>query len=93
MDSITQAALGATIAQAGFSTRLGRRALLFGAVAATLPDLDVVVRAAGQWAVVEHHRGATHSLPVLALATGLLAAILPGSRAVKMNASEAVRYE
>jgi inner membrane protein len=73
MDSITQAALGATIAQAGFSTRLGRRALLFGAVAATLPDLDVVVRAAGQWAVVEHHRGATHSLPVLALATPLLA--------------------
>ncbi len=32
-------------------------------------------------------------VPVLALATGLLAAILPGSRAVKMNASEAIRYE
>ena len=32
-------------------------------------------------------------VPVLALATGLLAAILPGSRAVKMNAGEAIRYE
>ena len=32
-------------------------------------------------------------VPVLALATGLLAAILPGSKAVKMNPSEAVRYE
>lgn len=73
MDSITQAALGATIAQAGFSKRLGRRALLFGALAGTLPDLDVVVRVAGEWAVVEHHRGMTHALPVLALAAPLLA--------------------
>ena len=32
-------------------------------------------------------------VPVLALITGLFAAILPGSRAIKMNPAEAVRYE
>ncbi len=32
-------------------------------------------------------------VPVLAMATGLLAAVLPSSRAIKMNPVEAVRYE
>ena len=32
-------------------------------------------------------------VPVLALLTGVLAAILPGSRAIKMDPAEAVRYE
>ncbi|MAU41410.1 MAG: hypothetical protein CMF31_07290 [Kordiimonas sp.] len=65
MDSITQAALGAVVGQSVAARSLGRRALVFGVVAGTLPDLDGVVinlfdgDAFDQWV---HHRGITHSL-------------------------------
>ena len=63
MDSLTQAVLGATVGQAVGGRRLGRRAALWGAVAGTVPDLDVVVYpwldTAGQLLV---HRGVTHGL-------------------------------
>ena len=42
MDSITQAALGASLAGAVAGKTLGRSVLLTGAVLGTLPDLDVV---------------------------------------------------
>ena len=41
MDTATQALLGAVVGQAGFSHKLGRRALIWGAVGGLLPDLDV----------------------------------------------------
>ncbi|MBC7183273.1 MAG: metal-dependent hydrolase, partial [Marinobacter sp.] len=43
MDSITQAALGATLAGTVAGKTLGRPVLLIGAVLGTLPDLDVVI--------------------------------------------------
>ncbi len=65
MDSITQAALGAAIGQAGFR-ELGRRALLFGAICGTLPDLDsIVFGGADPWARLVAHRGLSHSIVVL----------------------------
>jgi inner membrane protein len=73
MDTFTQAALGATIAEAGFRNRLGGKAVVFGAVCGLLPDLDIIVRALGPWESLVHHRGLTHSLltlPVLALPVG-----------------------
>jgi len=77
MDSITQAVLGATIAEAGFRKQLGRRALFFGAACGTFPDLDVVSATIDPWLDLVAHRGPTHSLlvlPVIALAFGAVGA-------------------
>ncbi len=63
METVTQALLGAAVGQAGFSHRLGRRALVWGAVAGVLPDLDVLaIAVAGPFAEFRYHRGITHSL-------------------------------
>lgn len=63
MDSLTQAVYGAVIGQAGFQRRLGRKAVAWGAVAGTLPDLDVIATVvAGPLAEHSFHRGPTHSL-------------------------------
>lgn len=63
MDSLTQAVLGASVGHAVAGKTLGRRAALWGAVAGTLPDLDVLaypfLDQAGQLQV---HRGLTHGL-------------------------------
>lgn len=80
MDSITQALLGATVAEAGFRGRLGGKAVAFGAVCGVLPDLDVVARVGGEWASLVHHRGVTHSLLVLPLAAPIVGWV--GSRLV-----------
>ncbi|WP_404295900.1 metal-dependent hydrolase [Halomonas sp.] len=72
MDSITQAALGAAIGGVVLGRRLGRKAVLIGAVLGTLPDLDVVIDYGDAVANVTEHRGFSHSLFVLAgLATAL----------------------
>lgn len=73
MDTLTQAALGATIAQAGFRSRLGNKAVLAGAVLGALPDIDTLSGLFGPWASMLHHRGITHSLlfaPAMAPALG-----------------------
>ncbi|MFN4090772.1 MAG: metal-dependent hydrolase [Alphaproteobacteria bacterium] len=63
MDTVTQMLFGATVAQAGFRHRLGRKAIVAGAVLGLVPDLDVAVGwVAGPFAAWEHHRGLTHSL-------------------------------
>lgn len=67
MDSVTQAVLGAAIGEAGFRHKLGGRAVFFGAVCGTLPDLDVVAGLAGEWQSLIHHRGVSHSLIALSL--------------------------
>ena len=77
MDTVTQALLGATIAQAGFQRRLGRRALWWGAAGGVLPDLDVIAVAThGPFGEFLYHRGFTHSLwfgPVVGPLLGLAA--------------------
>ncbi|MFW5860215.1 MAG: metal-dependent hydrolase [Planctomycetota bacterium] len=74
MDSITQAVLGAAVADAGLGRRLGRGAALWGLLLGTLPDLDVL---AHPWLdPVEElawHRGPSHGLVILLLATPALA--------------------
>ena len=63
MDTATQALLGAVVGQAGFSHKLGRRAMVFGALGGLVPDLDVVAMAThGPFAEFTYHRGFTHSL-------------------------------
>ncbi|MGJ7456694.1 metal-dependent hydrolase [Halomonas sp. RA08-2] len=73
MDSITQAALGAAIGGAVLGCRLGRKAVLIGAVLGTLPDLDVVIDYGDAVANVTEHRGFSHSLFVLTGVATLLA--------------------
>ena len=63
MDIITQGVLGAAVGQAGFSHKLGRRALGWGAAIGMLPDLDIIVRATSNpFAEILYHRGVTHSI-------------------------------
>lgn len=63
LDSLTQAVLGAAVGEAVAGPRLGRRAALWGAVAGTLPDLDVLAAPLLDTAGELHfHRGITHGL-------------------------------
>lgn len=65
MDSITQAVLGAGVQAALLGRWQGRKALLYGAVLGTLPDLDVVIDYGDAVAQMTYHRGFSHSLFVL----------------------------
>jgi inner membrane protein len=62
MDNLTHLALGAVIGQTVAYRRLGRTALALGAIANTIPDIDVVGNALGSLAEWQYHRGITHSL-------------------------------
>ncbi|MBC7979020.1 MAG: metal-dependent hydrolase [Armatimonadetes bacterium] len=74
MDSITQAALGAAVGEAVLGKKLGNRALLWGLLFGTLPDLDVIFFPLMDTARRLHfHRGASHSLFIMILASFLLA--------------------
>lgn len=63
MDPLTHALTGALAASLIAAPRMNRRALVMGAVAGLLPDLDILIRsAADPLLTIEHHRGFTHSL-------------------------------
>ena len=74
MDSVTHAALGAAVGEMMLGKRLGNRALAWGALFGTLPDLDAVFsiffgNATNLW----WHRGPSHSLVVMVAAAWWLA--------------------
>lgn len=73
MDSITQAVLGAGVQAALLGRWQGRKALLYGALLGTLPDLDVVIDYGDAVAQMTYHRGFSHSLFVLTGVALLLA--------------------
>lgn len=72
MDSLTQLALGAAVGEAVAGRQVGRRALLWGAICGTLPDLDVFISFGDAVRDFTYHRSASHSLFVLAALTPLL---------------------
>ncbi len=73
MDTPTQALLGAVVGQAFFSRKLGRRALIWGALAGAVPDMDILpIVFLGPWGDVLYHRGPTHALWFGPLAGALL---------------------
>lgn len=76
MDSITQAVLGASVQGALLGRWQGRKALLYGAMLGTLPDLDVVLDFGDAVADMTYHRGFSHSLLVLSLLSVLMAWML-----------------
>ena len=65
MDSVTQAALGATVAGAIAGKRCNAKVLLAGAALGTLPDLDVILDYGDAVQNTIKHRGFSHSLLVL----------------------------
>lgn len=65
MDSVTQFVLGATVMGIGMGKYQGRKALLYGGLLGTLPDLDVLIPYADPIASMTYHRGFSHSLFVL----------------------------
>lgn len=73
MDSLTQAVLGAAIQGAVLGRYQGRKALLYGAMLGTLPDLDVLIRYADPVSGMTYHRGFSHSLFLLPLLALLIA--------------------
>ncbi|MBC6413744.1 MAG: metal-dependent hydrolase [Chromatiales bacterium] len=72
MDSITQAALGATVGGIVAGRRTSKKILLWGAIAGTLPDLDILynffTNDVGQ---LVSHRGVTHSFIIAPIAAYL----------------------
>ncbi|PWN05900.1 metal-dependent hydrolase [Rhodohalobacter mucosus] len=63
MDTITQMTLGAAVGEAVLGKKIGGRAILWGAVLGTLPDLDVIINPFVDGVVeMRNHRGFTHSL-------------------------------
>lgn len=65
MDSLTQIALGATVAAVCVPQQHRRKAVLVGAILGTVPDLDVLIDYGDAVSNFTHHRGFSHSLFVL----------------------------
>lgn len=74
MDSLTQIVLGASVAETVAGKKFGNKAILWGAIAGTIPDLDVFLRFL--YHPIEAslvHRGFSHSLIFALLLSPLLA--------------------
>ena len=94
MDSITHIALGAIVGEALLGKKLGKKAMLIGAAAQSLPDIDFVT---SFWlSPVEDllsHRGFTHSILFAILASFLLGfAAVKLIRASGMTAKEWILF-
>ena len=73
MDSLTQLTFGAACGEAVLGKKIGRKALVWGAVLGTLPDLDVFIPLGGPVNDFVYHRGFSHSLILLALLSPMTA--------------------
>ncbi|MGJ8593789.1 MAG: metal-dependent hydrolase [Aquaticitalea sp.] len=63
MDSLTQIVLGAAVGEAVLGKKIGNKAMLYGAIAGTIPDLDVFASYfTDTVTALEIHRGFTHSI-------------------------------
>ncbi len=72
MDSISQAVLGAAVGEAFLGRKLGNKAMFWGALGGTIPDLDVITAPLlTELQSLSFHRGISHSI-TFALLGGLL---------------------
>ena len=76
MDSFTQFALGAAVGGATLGGRAGRKAILWGGICGTLPDLDIFVDMGDPVSGFTYHRGASHAVLFLTLAAPAVAALI-----------------
>ena len=89
MDTITHIALGACIGEAAFSKQTDKKALIIGAVAQSLPDIDVI--ASLRVTPTENllvHRGLTHSFLF-----GVAAAVLLSIAVQRMFAAKDLKFD
>lgn len=77
MDSLTQIVLGAAVGEVVLGRKVGNKAMLYGAIAGTIPDLDAF---AGQLTdtitAIEIHRGFSHSIIFALLAAPVLGYVI-----------------
>lgn len=72
MDSLTQIVLGAAVGEAVLGKKVGNKAMLYGAIAGTIPDLDTFVSYFTDTITgIEVHRGFSHSIVFAVLAAPL----------------------
>ena len=77
MDSLTQIVLGASVAEATIGKKIGNKAIVLGAIAGTIPDLDIVTRFfVDDLTASVMHRGFSHSLLFPFVAAPILAWVL-----------------
>ena len=63
MDSLTQIVLGAAVGEAVLGKKVGNRAIIWGGIAGTIPDLDVIANAfMTPIEALAVHRGISHAL-------------------------------
>ena len=73
MDSLTQIVLGASVGELVLGKKIGNKAILWGAIAGTLPDLDVLLRYfTDEISATQMHRGFSHSIVFALLIAPLL---------------------
>ena len=90
MDSITQIVLGAACGEAVLGKKIGNKALLFGAIGGTIPDLDVFLGNllySNAIQAMAFHRGIMHSIFFSILASFFLGSIFKSlfSRVNQLN--------
>lgn len=84
MDSLTQIVLGAAVGEAVLGKRIGNKAMLYGGIAATIPDLDVFAAYfTDTVTALEIHRGFSHSIIFSALFAPLCAWLVTRYEAYK----------
>lgn len=72
MDSISQFVLGASVGEAVLGRKLGNRAMIWGGIAGTIPDLDVITGPfMSEVDSLAFHRGISHSIS-FAIVGGLI---------------------
>lgn len=77
MDSLTQIVLGAAVGEAVLGKKIGNKAMLYGAIAGTIPDLDVFASFfTDKVTALYIHRGFTHSIVFSVLFAPILAWIV-----------------
>lgn len=85
MDTVTQIALGAAVGEAVIGRHAGRRALLWGAIAGVIPDLDIFIPFDDPVETFTYHRSFSHSLLFLTALTPALVVLItrlhPGTKA------------
>lgn len=71
---MTQAVLGGSVAYTVLGNHVGRRAILYGAVIGTLPDLDILLNFGGPVENTIYHRSFSHSIFFHLIISPLIAA-------------------
>ncbi|MGB3592300.1 MAG: metal-dependent hydrolase [Nonlabens sp.] len=73
MDSLTQIVLGAAMGEVALGKKAGNKAQLYGAIAGTVPDLDVAARfVTDTVTATQMHRGFSHSILFALIASPIL---------------------